>query len=460
MPLFKTKNMAVNNPSLSSSSEALSDMSADEGGIISKGASQENRITSLEQQNRVLKMELEMYKLRCKQMQEENKNLRQASVSIQAKAEQEEEFISNTLMKKINSLKKEKEVLAMNYEQEEEYLTNDLSKKLMQLRQEKVNLEQTLEREQEFQVNKLIRRIEKLEAETIAKQQTLEQLRKEKVDLENTLEQEQEALVNRLWIRMEKLETEKRMLQGKLDQPLSEPASPRKIELQEINVEDLSVNVNVLRDEVIKLRKQLVAAQQEHTKDMTKFETEEHHLREENVRLQRKLLLEMERREQLSRQLSESESSLEMDDERHFNELTAHGGSSGFRDRAISSPIPYPSPTSTNTANAFTPHQRPKSPTNVAGSSSSTHPTPPNSYTAFTPPSPLGSGRASSNSSTTGSSPPFIHKVPRPLTQSPKLPRKMGLPKERPLSGSISERQRAGHIRTSSNTSDRPTSGN
>ena len=51
---------------------------------------------------------------------------------------------------------------------------------------------------------------------------------------------------------------------------------------------------------------------------MSKFETEEHHLREENVRLQRKLLLEMERREQLSRQLSESESSLEMDDERFF----------------------------------------------------------------------------------------------------------------------------------------------
>ena len=51
----------------------------------------------------------------------------------QAKAEQEEEFISNTLMKKINSLKKEKEVLAMNYEQEEEYLTNDLSKKLIQV---------------------------------------------------------------------------------------------------------------------------------------------------------------------------------------------------------------------------------------------------------------------------------------------------------------------------------------
>ena len=53
--------------------------------------------------------------------------------SQQAKAEQEEEFISNTLLKKIQRLKKEKESLAMNYEQEEEFLTNDLSRKLHQV---------------------------------------------------------------------------------------------------------------------------------------------------------------------------------------------------------------------------------------------------------------------------------------------------------------------------------------
>lgn len=41
-------------------------------------------------------------------------------------------------------------------------------------------------------------------------------------------------------------------------------------------------------------------------------------MREENMRLQRKLQREMERREALCRQLSESESSLEMDDERYF----------------------------------------------------------------------------------------------------------------------------------------------
>ncbi len=52
----------------------------------------------------------------------------------QARAEQEEEFISNTLFKKIQALQKEKETLAVNYEKEEEFLTNDLSRKLMQVR--------------------------------------------------------------------------------------------------------------------------------------------------------------------------------------------------------------------------------------------------------------------------------------------------------------------------------------
>ena len=55
----------------------------------------------------------------------------------QAQAEQEEEFISNTLLKKINLLKKEKETLALNYEQEEEFLTNDLSRKLTKVRMKK-----------------------------------------------------------------------------------------------------------------------------------------------------------------------------------------------------------------------------------------------------------------------------------------------------------------------------------
>eukprot|EP00794_Sanderia_malayensis_P012327 gene12327-13600_t len=407
--------------SLNSSSEALpasdSDMSADEGGhqnSYSKAHQDGSRMASVSQENKVLRMELEMYKLRTKSLQEENKALRQASVSIQVKAEQEEEFISNTLLKKIQTLKKEKEILAMNYEQEEEYLTNDLSKKLCQLRNEKAQLEQTLEREQEFQVNKLIRKIERLEAETMSKQSVLEQLRKEKVDLENALEQEQESLVNRLWKKMEKLEREKRVLQEKLEQPVSEPPSPRRT--SEVDPDDLSLNVSVLRNEVMTLRHQLSKASVVYNKKMMEYEKDEHQLKEENIRLQRKLLLEMERREALSRQLSESESSLEMDDERHFNELAAQGAP--FRDRAISSPIPYPSQQ---------PH-RPKSPSAVP---------PPHghSFAAFTPPSPRGS-RLSSGSSTsataaTTSSPPYVQNPKSSGKSSPKVKRKV----ERPLSG-------------------------
>ncbi|KAG8192179.1 hypothetical protein JTE90_027817 [Oedothorax gibbosus] len=342
-------------------SASESDSSSVDGGMLipSSPASREQfqkRIESLQQENRVLKMELDTFRMRVKNLQEENKALRQASVNIQAKAEQEEEFISNTLLKQIKTLKKEKETLALNYEQEEECLTNDLSRKLNQLRQEKVQLEQTLEQEQEALVNRLMRKIEKLEAETQGKQGTLEQLRREKVQLENTLEQEQEALVNRLWKRMDKLEAEKRMLQEKLDQPVSAPPSPRDINNGDLAA-NLTMHVQHLRNEVTKLKTQLLNAQQEHSEKMAQFAMEERHGREENIRLQRKLQMEVERREALCRHLSESESSLEMEEERYFNEMTC--SSLHARPRASSSPVfhnPSPSrPLSPGVREAFSP---------------------------------------------------------------------------------------------------------
>ena len=41
-----------------------------------------NRIASLEQENKVLKIELETYKMRCKSLQSENRDLKRASVNI------------------------------------------------------------------------------------------------------------------------------------------------------------------------------------------------------------------------------------------------------------------------------------------------------------------------------------------------------------------------------------------
>ena len=283
------------------------------------------------------------------------------------------------MLKKIQSLKKEKETLANNYEREEEYLTNDLSRKLTQLRNEKVQLEQTLEQEQEQMVNKLMRKIEKLEAETLAKQTNLEQLRREKIELENTLEQEQESLVNRLWKRMDRLEAEKRLLQEKLDQPISAPISPRtlinsvrissgnslvlnvnnsssnnslnntsgyasslagsghsnngnSVTTSENTANNLTEHIINLRREVSRLKACLEKAERDNRENMAKLVREEREIRDENIRLQRRLQMEVDRREQLCRHLSESESSLEMDDERHFNESS--------RVRTISSPLP------------------------------------------------------------------------------------------------------------------------
>lgn len=213
----------------------------------------------------------------------------------------------------------------------------------MQLQHEKAELEQHLEQEQEFQVNKLMKKIKKMENETISKQLTLEQLRREKIDLENTLEQEQEALVNRLWKRMDKLEAEKRILQEKLDQPVSAPPSPRDVSMEIDSPENMMRHIRFLKNEVERLKKSLRTTELQHTEKRAQYIEEERHMREENIRLQRKLQREMERREALCRQLSESESSLEMDDERYFNEMSAQG----LRARTVSSPIPYtPSPSS------------------------------------------------------------------------------------------------------------------
>lgn len=103
------------------------------------------------------------------------------------------------------------------------------------------------------------------------------------MELENTLEQEQEALVNKLWKRMDKLETEKRMLQIKLDQPVSDPASPRDINNGD-KASNLSAHIQTLRNEVNRLRQNLQISQQEHAEKMQRYAQEERSIKEENLR--------------------------------------------------------------------------------------------------------------------------------------------------------------------------------
>jgi coiled-coil domain-containing protein 6 len=55
----------------------------------------------LEDENKLLKSQIDTLKGKVQSLLEENKSLRMASVSIQVRAEQEEEYISNTLLKRI-----------------------------------------------------------------------------------------------------------------------------------------------------------------------------------------------------------------------------------------------------------------------------------------------------------------------------------------------------------------------
>jgi len=65
-------------------------------------------------------------------------------------------------LKRISGLKKEKGELLLQVEQEEEYLTNTLQKKLNQLQKEKIDMENALEQEQEYIVNRLQKQLDSL----------------------------------------------------------------------------------------------------------------------------------------------------------------------------------------------------------------------------------------------------------------------------------------------------------
>jgi len=104
---------------------------------------------------RQLRRELERERYKNTQLQANLKRQAKLNEQLQQTAEQEEEYITNKLMKRLSVLKHEKEHLARQVEMEEEMITNKLSKKLEKVKQEKVNLENLLEQEQEYIVNKL-----------------------------------------------------------------------------------------------------------------------------------------------------------------------------------------------------------------------------------------------------------------------------------------------------------------
>lgn len=94
----------------SCSSNDISNVEQRRDSLLSPGSPLESADLAykrLEEENRLLKGQVETLKGKVQSLLEENKSLRMASVSIQVRAEQEEEYISNTLLKRIEVSKRE-----------------------------------------------------------------------------------------------------------------------------------------------------------------------------------------------------------------------------------------------------------------------------------------------------------------------------------------------------------------
>ncbi|KAI8475154.1 MAG: hypothetical protein J3K34DRAFT_405501 [Monoraphidium minutum] len=106
-----------------------------------------------------LRNELEQERKRSNSYAESLKLAKEQSLAAQKQVEQEEEFITNKLMKRLEQLKREKQALATEVEQEEEMITNTLQKKLEKLNRDKVALENQLEAEQEYITHRLQKQV-------------------------------------------------------------------------------------------------------------------------------------------------------------------------------------------------------------------------------------------------------------------------------------------------------------
>ncbi|KAG0268453.1 hypothetical protein DFQ27_006681 [Actinomortierella ambigua] len=171
-----TSNKANNNNSNNASTSA----SAAAAAVVSLSAAEStNDVSELRRALQEANERIKQQKTQIKKLQHEvdverghatilrhdNQVLRQKNVNLHAVAEQEEENISNRLLKRISGLKKEKGELMLQVEQEEEYLTQTLQKKLQQLQKEKIDMENALEQEQEYIVNRLQKQLEALRLE-------------------------------------------------------------------------------------------------------------------------------------------------------------------------------------------------------------------------------------------------------------------------------------------------------
>uniref|UniRef100_A0A1I7U0D9 Coiled-coil domain-containing protein n=1 Tax=Caenorhabditis tropicalis TaxID=1561998 RepID=A0A1I7U0D9_9PELO len=149
-----------------------------------------------------------------KELKEANQQLRVAAVQMFTQAEQEEEYISNSLLKKIQQLNQDKEYLVKKYQKDEESLTKSLMDNVAKITDSHANAAaEKLMADKQAEIERLRNYCSRAEK---SYQEELMRLRSEKVDHESALEREQELLINTLGKRLSQMNEEKRKLQKSL----------------------------------------------------------------------------------------------------------------------------------------------------------------------------------------------------------------------------------------------------
>lgn len=112
-----------------------------------------------------VRLELHRERNRRAAAEEQVRLLRRESTLNQIRIEEEEEAISNKLMKRLAELKHEKEQIARASESDSEWVTNSLSQRLEELQRQKHKIIATAEAENEFIVNRLNKELDALRVE-------------------------------------------------------------------------------------------------------------------------------------------------------------------------------------------------------------------------------------------------------------------------------------------------------
>lgn len=126
---------------------------------------EQSQIRDLRRQLSSLKLELVREKQRRQAAEEHVRELRRESTLNQIRIEEEEEMISNKLMKRLSELKQEKEQIARASESDSEWVTNSLSQRLEELQRQKHRIIAAAEEENEYIVNRLNKELEALRHE-------------------------------------------------------------------------------------------------------------------------------------------------------------------------------------------------------------------------------------------------------------------------------------------------------